>query len=292
LTTQAETAARDSSSTVATRIAALPIIADLSSKPFDAMIGLTRPNEPQEIQRAAVRELCRLPDTAAARRLLGPENLRQISAGTRDAILSGLLSQQRHMDTVLTAIESGELPPTSLTVAQRNQLLKHKDDAVRRRAAKLFEAASADRMKVYEAAKPCLSLKADPAHGKALFAQHCAGCHRLDRAGVAVGPDLLGARNQPKEAILMHVLVPNHEVLPVFSAYRVETTDGRLLTGLVTSETQASVTVRQAQGVEETIPRGAIEALTPTQLSLMPDGLEQTLKPQDLADLVAYLKGE
>jgi putative heme-binding domain-containing protein len=147
-------------------------------------------------------------------------------------------------------------------------------------------------MKVYDAAKACLSLTPDPAKGRAIFAAQCASCHRLDRVGTAVGPDLLGARNQPKEAILLHVLVPNHEVLPVFSAYRVETIDGRLLTGLVTAETPTSVTVRQAQGIEETLARAAIESLTPTQLSLMPDGLEQTLKPQDLADLVAYLKGE
>ena len=193
---------------------------------------------------------------------------------------------------MLTALESGELPPTSLTVTQRNQLLKHKDEPVRRRAAKLFEAASADRMKVYDAAKACLSLQANPAKGRAIFAGQCASCHRLDRAGVAVGPDLLGARNQPKEAILLHMLVPNHEVLPVFSAYRAETTDGRLLTGLVTAETPTSVTIRQAQGIEETLARSSLESLTPTQLSLMPDGLEQTLTPQDLADLVAYLKGE
>jgi putative membrane-bound dehydrogenase-like protein len=292
LAARAEAIARNSTSAVATRLAALPMIADLAAQPFDAIIDLTRPNEPQEIQRAAVRELCRRPDTSSSRRLLQPDNLRHVSAGTRDAILSGLLAQQRHIDTVLTALESGELPAMALTVAQRNQLLKHKNEPVRRRAAKLFEAASSDRMKVYETAKACLSLKANPASGKAIFGQHCASCHRLDRAGVAVGPDLLGARNQPKEAILLHVLVPNHEVLPVFSAYRVETIDGRLLTGLVTSESQTSITIRQAQGVEETIPRDSIEALTPTQLSLMPDGLEQTLKPQDLADLVAYLKGE
>jgi putative membrane-bound dehydrogenase-like protein len=292
LVSRAESIARDTKSSAATRIAALSVIAELSAQPFDAMAPLTRPSEPQEIQRAAVRELCRLSDAKAAQKLLEAENFRQVSAGTRDAIVSTLLSQRRHVDVVLTALESSELSPIALTVAQRNQLLKHKDEGVRSRASKLFEAAAGDRMKVYEAAKSCLSLKADPANGRAIFAAQCASCHRLDRVGVAVGPDLLGARNQPKEAILLHVLVPNHEVLPVFSAYRVETIDGRLLTGLVTAETPTSVTVRQAQGIEETLARAAIESLTPTQLSLMPDGLEQTLKPQDLADLVAYLKGE
>jgi putative heme-binding domain-containing protein len=179
-----------------------------------------------------------------------------------------------------------------LATAQRNQLLKHRDESIRQRAGKIFQTAGADRMKVYEQAKSVLALPANPARGRALFATHCAACHRLDRVGAAVGPDLLGARNQPKEVILLHVLVPNAEILPVFAAYQVETTDGRELNGLIFAETDLSITLRQAQGVEETIPRAHIRSLTASSLSLMPDGFEQSLKPQELADLLGYLKGE
>jgi putative heme-binding domain-containing protein len=131
-----------------------------------------------------------------------------------------------------------------------------------------------------------------PANGRALFKTHCATCHRLDREGVAVGPDLLGIRNQPKEAILLHVLVPNYEIMPGFTGYQIEITDGRELSGLILSETAGSITLRQAQGLEETIPRTSIKSLTASQLSLMPDGVEQNMTRQELADLIAYLKGE
>jgi putative heme-binding domain-containing protein len=147
-------------------------------------------------------------------------------------------------------------------------------------------------MKVYEEWKSALALKPNPAAGRALFKTHCASCHRLDRDGAAVGPDLMGIRNQPKEAILLHVLVPNYEIMQGFAAYQVETMDGRDVSGIVIGESDSSVTLRQAQGVEETFPRSRIKSLTASQLSLMPEGVEQNLARQDMADLIAYLKGE
>ena len=71
----------------------------------------------------------------------------------------------------------------------------------------------------------------------------CASCHRLDREGHAVGPDLLDIRSQPKESILLHVVVPDYEIAPGFAASNVELKDGRSLTGIVASETPESITL-------------------------------------------------
>ena len=129
-------------------------------------------------------------------------------------------------------------------------------------------------------------------YNKKIFAQHCSLCHRLDREGVAVGPDLFGMRNQPKEAILLHIIVPEYEVLPAFAGYEVETKDGRVLSGIIAAETPSSITLRMAQGQEETLARTAIASLRATGLSLMPQEIEKNMSRQDMADLLAYLKGE
>ena len=65
--------------------------------------------------------------------------------------------------------------------------------------------------------------------------------------------------------------------------------DGRTLSGLLPSE---NITLRMGQGVEENIPRGQIARLTASRLSLMPQELEKIMTAQELADLLAYLKGE
>ena len=106
----------------------------------------------------------------------------------------------------------------------------------------------------------------------------------------SVGPDLTGVQNQPAEALLFHILVPEAEIYPGYQSYALETKDGRSLTGLLVAETEASVTLRQSLGVEETVSRSNVASLQASPLSLMPQGFEQTMSKQELADLVAFLK--
>ena len=107
-----------------------------------------------------------------------------------------------------------------------------------------------------------------------------------------MGPDLFDIRNQPKESILYHIIIPEAEIAPNFVSYECELKDGRTLSGLLASESSGNITLRMAQGVEEIVSRAQIARLTASRLSLMPQELEKAMTPQELADLLAYLKGE
>jgi putative heme-binding domain-containing protein len=85
--------------------------------------------------------------------------------------------------------------------------------------------------------------------------------------------------------------VPNYEVAPAYQAVTVTTTDDRSVTGWVVAETEVSVTLRTAAGAEEIVLRRNLAGLTASGVSLMPDGLEQTMSPAELSALLAYLKG-
>jgi putative heme-binding domain-containing protein len=87
-------------------------------------------------------------------------------------------------------------------------------------------------------------------------------------------------------------VVPECEIAPGFTSYLVEAQDGRTLLGVMSSETPESVTLRQPGGQEDTILRAQIKSLQASPLSLMPQGFEAALKRQELADLLAYLRGE
>ena len=105
-----------------------------------------------------------------------------------------------------------------------------------------------------------------------------------------MGPDLSGIRNQPADALLLHILVPNYEVVPGYQAVTITTRDNRSITGRITTETDNSLSLSTMFGTDETILRSGIASLVASSLSLMPDGLEQTMTKNDLADLIAYLK--
>jgi putative heme-binding domain-containing protein len=78
-------------------------------------------------------------------------------------------------------------------------------------------------------------------------------------------------------------------VNPQYLNYVVETKNWETYSGVISSETATSVTLRRAQGLEDTILRANIESIRSAELSLMPEGLELALKQQDLADVIAFL---
>jgi putative heme-binding domain-containing protein len=258
----------------------------------ESLLGLLDPRQPAPLQATAVRALGSHRDDRVTATLLAPGRFATYPPSIRDEVLATLIAQSQHLPGLLAAIEGGRVPAVAVDALHRRQLIQHRDAGIRERAARLFGAIQEDRAKVYEAYKDVVAAKADPDNGRAVFRRECASCHRLDQEGSAVGPDLFGIRNQPKPAILLHLLAPDHEITPGFAAYTIATKDGRVLTGLITSETPEGLTLRQRLGREETLLRSEIDEIQASRQSLMPTGLEKSLSRQEFADLLAYLKGE
>jgi putative heme-binding domain-containing protein len=259
----------------------------------ERLLELVDPAEPTTVQSGAVRALGLMRAPAIAATLLEAERFRGYTPRLREEVVGTLLASSQHLPGLVDALESGAVPANAIDSLRRRQLTEHRDPALRARAQTVYaNATPGNRAAIYEELKSVVSLDANPAHGKQVFKKVCASCHRLDRDGAPVGPDLFGIRNQPKEAILLHIVIPEQEITQGFAAYVVETQDGRVLTGLLAAETPTSLTLRQALGKEETILRSDIERIVASQLSLMPQELEKQLSRQDFADLLAYLKGQ
>ena len=107
-----------------------------------------------------------------------------------------------------------------------------------------------------------------------------------------MGPDLSGIRNQPADAVLLHVLVPDYEIAAGYQSYVVETRDGRTLVGRLESEAPNSVTLRDAASQAHVILRLDVVSMSASTRSLMPAELERAMSEQDLADLIGYLKAD
>ena len=134
-----------------------------------------------------------------------------------------------------------------------------------------------------------LAIKGDSARGKRVFETVCATCHRAGDLGKDVGPNLATIRQWNPDQLLINILDPNREVAPNFVAYTVETKDGRTLDGIITEESAASLTLKRAEGVTETVLHRDIAQLTGSGLSLMPEGLEAAITIEQMADLMAFL---
>ena len=208
----------------------------------------------------------------------------------RDAVLSALLGVPFHVKGVLAAVEAKRLPASAFTGVRRRQVLAAKDPAVKALAERLLTVSA--RPEALAEATKALALTPVPANGRVVFNAVCATCHRLDREGHAVGPDLFDIRRQTKENILFHIVNSDAEIAPAFTAYLAEAKDGRVISGILVGDTPNSITLRGPLGVEATLLRTELAKLESLPGSLMPAALEAGLTKQQLADLLAYLKGE
>jgi putative membrane-bound dehydrogenase-like protein len=256
----------------------------------DTLPPLLIPQEPQEVQLAAVRALSQHTNPKVADLLL--KSWGGYSPGVRREVLESLLSRPERVQTLLDAMAKKKVLAGQLEPARLDQLRKHPNPKLRQQALKLLAGQVApDRQKVVAAYQAALELKGDAIRGKMVFQKTCATCHRLENVGVEVGADLQSIlRNKTPDALLVDILDPSREVDPRFIEYLVTTKSGKVMTGLIASESASSVTLRRAEKAEDTILRNQIERIQATGKSLMPEGLEIQLNQQMLADLLAYLQ--
>jgi putative heme-binding domain-containing protein len=257
----------------------------------DALGKLLDARQPPEVQLQAVRAIDRIGDPRGGARLIAKENWSRYTPRIREAVLAALTSKPAMIEILFGAIRSGVITAAEVSPVRRTALLQNRDAAVKKNAEALFKVIEGgDRMDVYRAYREVLGKTTDRARGKEAFTRACSACHTYEGAGGKVGPDLTGIRNQPADAILLHILVPNYEVAPSYQTISITTQDGRAISGWVSAESESSITLKTAEGTEESVLRRNITALTASGVSLMPDGLEQTMTKEEVSSLVAYLK--
>ena len=286
--------ALDAGHPLGNRLAAVSLLAEGD---FAASGGtlekLIEPQQPSEIQAAAIRALGRMLPVGKASLLVQGARWSAFTPTVRDVVLTIVTANTDLLPTLFDAIEAGDVPAWTVNADRRTQLMRHKDQTIKTRAEKLFkDLTPGDRMKVYEETKPVLALKGDGKNGHALFQKNCVSCHTFAGEGHLVGPDLTGIRNQPADVMLLHIVVPEYEIMPIYTAYNVETKTGDAYAALLAAETAGSITLRMAQGIEQQIPRADIASMTTSRLSLMPQEFEKVMTKQELADLLAFLKGQ
>ena len=230
----------------------------------DALAAALNPQNPPELQTAAIRSLAVHNNARVAALIL--DHWDEYGPTVRREAIEALCARTDRLNKLLDAIAAKRVSAAQIEAARRQQILRIPNAAIRKRATELFaNAGNPDRRKVVENYRPVLDLKPDLARGKALFTKNCATCHKLGGEGHEVGPDLHGALgNKTKEALLIDILDPNREVDPRFVNYMVTTTAGRTMTGLLAVETPASVTLRRADKAEDTILRTQIESIQAT----------------------------
>jgi len=137
--------------------------------------------------------------------------------------------------------------------------------------------------------------KGNAKRGEELFADAskslCITCHRMGDEGLHFGPDLtnIGAM-RGKWDLLEAIVYPSASIVRYYERVDVQTKQGATLSGIISSETEDTMTLSPAPGAEIPVRSKDIVEAKYSSVSLMPEVYDTLLSPQELADLVAYLQ--
>lgn len=247
------------------------------------------PRQPPALQQMAIKTLAAFPEREIAEKLLASWGT--LSPPVRTEVIETLLARPDRISLLLDQVEAGKIGVGQISPVRRGLLMKHADMRIRERAKVLFARESpgprGEVIKSYE--QQLATLQGDARRGAVIFERECATCHRLGTKGQEVGPNLETIRHHAPKQILTNILDPSREVSPAYVEYVITTLDGRVATGMMASETATSVTLRRANNVQETILRNAIDEIVGSGKSLMPEGLEKKISPQETADLLMFI---
>jgi putative heme-binding domain-containing protein len=209
----------------------------------------------------------------------------------RREVLEALFQRRERLALLLEQIESGKIQASELDPTRIRQLLDNRQADIRQRARKVLQKEQPEeRQRVLKRYQSALTKKGNLERGRDVFRKNCATCHRIAGMGILVGPDISDTRTKTAEQLLNDILNPNAAIDSNYINYLVTTRSGKVLSGLIVSETASSVTLRRAENQTDTVLRSDIEDIHSTGQSLMPEGLEKSISLDEMGDLLSYLK--
>lgn len=287
------------------------ILADRSQPPerrSTVLATLAATGNPEMI--AEVTELLRTPGLdstlqSAALNALGRFDSPRIAATVLDVYHQLPPAAQAQAITLLTqraawsrqlvaAVQAGKLPSAAVGLSHLRSLMATRDPELAELVKKQWGAVrterNPEREQVIGKMRQLLTKQhGNAVRGQAVFNRVCGQCHKIHGAGQEVGPDITSNGRSSFDQLLSNVFDPSLVIGPAYQAVTVVTTDGRVLTGLLAEDSDQRVLLKTQGGKIETVARAEVEEMSQSKLSLMPENLEQQLKPDELADLFAFL---
>jgi putative heme-binding domain-containing protein len=251
----------------------------------------------RELQVDVIRALSSFDDVAVADRIL--QSFPNLSDAGKESAVDTLVARAPFAQMLLVAMEAERLPRSTLAPFHARQIRAYEKPELTQLLTKVWgevRSASESKTKVIATYKEStLSAeelsKGNLQHGRQLFNKQCAGCHVLFGQGRKLGPDLTGSQRKNIDYLLENLVDPSAVVAADFKAATVIMADGRSIQGVIARSNDRTITL-QTKDQDLTFDRQEIEEIQTTGVSLMPEGILDSLAKDEVRDLVAYLMAD
>jgi putative membrane-bound dehydrogenase-like protein len=257
----------------------------------DALLKLINGNNPESLVIQGMRALGQIGGDGVADNFL--RSWSKYSTIKKAAAADILVSRRRWAMALLSALESKTISRDDLPLSAIRSLGESKDDFLRQRATQVIgriRPPDADKQKIIEQKKKMILTVGAPdlQAGHEVAKKTCFVCHKLYGEGAEVGPDLTGVGRSSLDALLANVIDPNQVVGKGYENVQVETKDGRSLSGRLVEETDSRIKLLSSGPKEEVVAKSDIATRRVSELSVMPEGLEQ-MPDADFRNLISYI---
>jgi putative heme-binding domain-containing protein len=260
-----------------------------SMKKGDSLAVITKSDDESKAE-AAVQLIGHAAGKNTVAMLLPLLNDRTVAVAVRSAAVKALGTRLDGQRQIMQLVASGQLSD-DLKFAAANALLGSSNTEIAKNAAKYLELPATADSQPLPALSELVKRKGDAQAGLKIFQTvgTCNKCHKVLGKGKEVGPDLseIGSKLS-REAMYVSILNPSAAVSHNFETFSILTLDGLAITGLLISETDDAVTLRNSEGIDKTIDQDDIEIFKKQKTSLMPEDLQKLLTVEQLVNLVEY----
>jgi len=261
------------------------------AKVVEDLLALLSPKTPPELAAGLLDAIGQSEAASGGEAIV--EVVRGLTPASRQVAIRLLIARAAWTPALLTALDKGSVQLVELSLDQKQALANHPEAKIAEAAKKLLARGgglpNADRQKVLAELLPLTEKTGDAAAGLAVFEKQCIKCHTHSGKGAKIGPDLTGMAVHPKAELLVHLIDPSRSVEGNYRVYTVAMDDGRILTGLLASESKTAIEIVDAEAKRHALVRDEIEELVASPKSLMPEGFEKQVTQDEIANLLEFL---
>ena len=277
-------------------IAQLRIINALVTAGEDSAISLAESilasSSSADVQRKAIQTVGRVGTMPATEFLL--QQLPLLPADVQPSVVEALTDREASAIRLLSLVRDTKISPSLINANQAHKMLSLKSKLLAELVAKHWGVVRTERDParvelIRRMRNELRTSDGDAIAGRVVFKRVCGQCHKMYSEGAEVGPDITRNGRASFEQLLSNVFDPSLVIGVSYQGLTVVTKEGRVVSGLPVEDSPQRVVLKVQGDKQEIIARTDIDEVVPSKLSLMPEGLEKQIQPQEMRDLFAYI---
>ncbi|MEO8426605.1 MAG: c-type cytochrome, partial [Verrucomicrobiota bacterium] len=285
------------------RIALIEILGQINQpRCVPVLLAILEQHGTPKLQTATLAALQRFSEPEVASAIL--RSYTTLSTEARNRARNVLASRPTWALELVKTVEAGRVDAKDFSFDQLRQMALHKnvelDQLIQKRWGRIQSGSGEEKRSYINELKLVINpsgvagrpRQGSAPEGKKVFQQVCGVCHTLFGEGNQIGPELTGADRKNLEFMLVHIVNPSAYIRPEYVSYEVVTRDGQAVSGLMVESTPRSATILDRNNQRTVFARDQIKELTESKVSLMPEGLLEALRPEQIIDLFAYLQSD